>query len=166
MSWKSATAIRLGPRSGCREFPWLGSVHKTWLSVADAPHDWDNNEATHEPGDEATHSVYLILVTVCGRPFFKVGVAQCPKERLRSLSQGFPPLCEARLVEHRSRWHCRAHAENVETEILLACRDRSAGGEWLLADLFPDGSAYYFRTDIAAPGLAQEAPEVQYIASG
>jgi hypothetical protein len=73
---------------------------------------------------------YVVEVTICGRLFYKVGVTQNVRNRVRSIVSALPPaVTDLRSVS--AGVHNIASAPNVEKEVLASFSDRWAGGEWI-----------------------------------
>jgi hypothetical protein len=73
---------------------------------------------------------YVMEVTICGRLFYKVGVTQNVRNRVRHILSSLPPaVSELRCVS--VGLHNLASAPNVEKEVLASFHERWAGGEWI-----------------------------------
>lgn len=91
---------------------------------------YDINHLPEYTRNEPHMYSYVIGVSICGHLFYKVGVTQSARKRVKHILSGFPPAF-TELKSASIGIHNIATAPNVEQEVLAAFSDRWAGGEWI-----------------------------------
>lgn len=139
MSSASTNKLRTMIKRGWDEepFEFKGSIVKTWdhytrnmLNIKIS--DIDNKE--FEKRWSLSGHIYLLRWNDGGPDFYKIGSTSDPKKRIASWKATLPDPSFITFLRICNVGTCMS---NIETQLILACRDFLLNGEWFREDIGP-----------------------------